>query len=43
MADKARDAVNENVKQVKEFIKLEMNEGEVVFHQNSLTHEWSFA
>ncbi len=39
LADKARDAVKENVKQVKEFIKLEMNEGEVVFNQNSLTHE----
>ena len=37
--DKAKDAVKNNIKQVKEFIKLEINEGDVVFNQNSLSHE----
>ena len=36
---KAKDAVKNNIKRVKEFIKLEINEGDVVFNQNSLLHE----
>ncbi len=38
-ADKARKSVAEKIKQEKEMMKLEINEGEVVFSQNSLTHE----
>ena len=30
--------IQDNLKQVKEFIKIEISEGEVVFNQNSLTH-----
>ena len=38
ISEKAKDAVKNNIKQVKEFIKLEINEGDVVFNQNSLSH-----
>ena len=38
-ADKARKSVAEKIKQEKEMMKLEIIEGEVVFSQNSLTHE----
>ena len=38
-ADKAKKAVAEKIKQEKEMMKLEISEGEVVFSQNSLTHE----
>ena len=31
--------IQDNLKQVKEFIKLEISEGEVIFNQNSLSHE----
>ena len=39
-ADKAKKAVAEKIKQEREMMKLEISEGEVVFSQNSLTHEW---
>jgi hypothetical protein len=32
-------AVAEKIKQEREMMKLEISEGEVVFSQNSLTHE----
>jgi len=38
-ADKAKKAVAEKIKQEREMMKLEISEGEVVFSQNSLTHE----
>ena len=38
-ADKAKKAVAEKIKQDSEMRKLEISEGEVVFSQNSLTHE----
>ncbi len=38
-ADKARKSVAEKIKQEREMMKLEISEGEVVFSQNSLTHE----
>ena len=38
-ADKAKKAVAEKIKQEREIMKLEISEGEVVFSQNSLTHE----
>ena len=38
-ADKAKKAVVEKIKQEREMMKLEISEGEVVFSQNSLTHE----
>ena len=38
-ADKAKKAVAEKLKQEREMMKLEISEGEVVFSQNSLTHE----
>ena len=38
-ADKAKTAVAEKIKQEREMMKLEISEGEVVFSQNSLTHE----
>ena len=37
--DKAKKAVAEKIKQEREMMKLEISEGEVVFSQNSLTHE----
>ena len=39
VADKAINAISENLKQVKEIVKVEISEGEVVFNQNSLSHE----
>ena len=36
---KARTVVADRRKQVKELIKVETTEGEVVFNQNSLTQE----
>ena len=39
ISDKAKDAVKNNIKQVKEFIKLQINKGDFVFNQNSLSHE----
>ena len=39
IADKAKKAVAEKIKQEREMMKLEISEGEVVFSQNSLTHE----
>ena len=39
ISDKAKDAVKNNIKQVMKFIKLEINEGDFVFNQNSLSHE----
>ena len=38
-ADKAKKADAEKIKQEREMMKLEISEGEVVFSQNSLTHE----
>ena len=38
-ADKAKKAVAEKIKQEREMMKLEISEGEIVFSQNSLTHE----
>ena len=38
-ADKAKKAVAEKIKQEREMMKLEISEGEVVFSQNTLTHE----
>ena len=38
-ADKAKKAVAEKIRQEREMMKLEISEGEVVFSQNSLTHE----
>ena len=38
-ADKAKKAVAEKIKQEREMMKLVISEGEVVFSQNSLTHE----
>ena len=38
-ADKAKKAVAEKIKQEREMMKLEISEGEVVFSQNSLSHE----
>jgi len=38
-ADKAKKAVAEKIKQEREMMKLEISEGEVVFSQNSLTHQ----
>ena len=38
-ADKAKKAVAEKIKQERDMMKLEICEGEVVFSQNSLTHE----
>ena len=38
-ADKAKKAVADKIKQEREMMKLEISEGEVVFSQNSLTHE----
>lgn len=38
-ADKAKKSVAEKIKQEREMMKLEISEGEVVFSQNSLTHE----
>ena len=38
-ADKAKKAVAEKIKQEREMMKLEISEGEVVFSQNSFTHE----
>ena len=38
-AEKAKKAVAEKIKQEREMMKLEISEGEVVFSQNSLTHE----
>ena len=38
-ADKAKKAVAEKIKQEREMMKLEISEGELVFSQNSLTHE----
>ena len=38
-ADKAKKAVAQKIKQEREMMKLEISEGEVVFSQNSLTHE----
>ena len=38
-ADKAKKAVAEKIKQEREMMRLEISEGEVVFSQNSLTHE----
>ena len=38
-ADKAKKAVAEKIKQEREMMKLDISEGEVVFSQNSLTHE----
>ena len=39
IAMKAREVVADRKKQVKELIKIETTEGEVVFNQNSLSHE----
>ena len=39
IADKAFQAVKNNVAEVSKLLKMEINEGEVVFNQNSLTHE----
>ena len=39
IAMKAREVVADRKKQVKELIKIETTEGEVVFNQNSLTQE----
>ena len=39
IADKAFQAVKINVTEVSKLLKMEINEGEVVFNQNSLTHE----
>ena len=39
IAMKAREVVTDRKKQVKELIKIETTEGEVVFNQNSLTQE----
>ena len=38
-ADKAKKAVADKIKQEREMMKLEISEGEVVFSQNSLTHQ----
>ena len=38
-AEKAKSIAADRKKQVKELIKMETAEGEVVFNQNSLTHE----
>ncbi len=38
-ADKAKKAVAEKIKQEREMMKLDISEGEVVFSQNSLSHE----
>ena len=37
IATERSQGIQDNLKQVKEFIKLEISEGEVVFNQNSLT------
>ena len=38
-ADKAFQAVKNNVAEVSKLLKMEINAGEVVFNQNSLTHQ----
>ena len=38
-AEKAKSIAADRKKQVKELIKMETTEGEVVFNQNSLTHD----
>ena len=38
-ADRAFQAVKNNVAEVSKLLKMEINEGEVVFNQNSLTHQ----
>ena len=40
MAENAKSIAADRKKQVKELIKMETAEGEVVFNQNSLTHQW---
>lgn len=42
VTDKAKGAFKNNIKQFKEFIKLEINDGDVVFNQNSLSYELCF-
>ena len=39
IADKAFQAVKNNVAEVSKLLKMEINEGEVVFNQNSLIQE----
>ena len=39
IADKAFQAVKNNVVEVSKLLKMEINAGEVVFNQNSLTHQ----
>ena len=38
-ADRAFQAVKNNVAEVRKLLKMEINAGEVVFNQNSLTHQ----
>ena len=38
-ADRAFQAVKNNVAEVSKLLKMEINAGEVVFNQNSLTHQ----
>ena len=38
-ADRAFQAVKNNVAKVSKLLKMEINAGEVVFNQNSLTHQ----
>ena len=42
VTDKPKGAFKNNIMQFKEFIKLEFNHGDVVFNQNSLSHELCF-
>lgn len=42
VTDKSKGAFKNNIKQFKEFIKLEINDGDVVLNQNLLSHELCF-